>query len=228
MERCRIIAHTGCEDTPYNTVVSCQVGYDAGADVLEVDVRATKDGDAVLFHDDEPNVSQFTLEEWTAAGHEPIERLETVLRLFRGKPVAFNLDLKSTEAYDAAAAVLDALDAWEQAYFTGVTDQLARTDRAKHVVWNVPNIRADVPDDAYEAVIGRCCEQAKQAGFAGLNAHYESCRPAMVEHARRHGLLVWVYTLPADETLLRAYVEMGVDAISVFDVSAGRAGALQR
>ncbi|WP_166244047.1 glycerophosphodiester phosphodiesterase [Paenibacillus turpanensis] len=219
MKHYQVIAHTGCEGTPYNSVESCEAGFEAGADVLEVDVRSSKDGVAVLFHDDEPNSSLFTCEEWRAAGHDPVEKLETVLRLFLGKPVAFNLDLKTVEAYEAAAAVVDALGAWSQVYFTGVTDHLAQGPRAKHVVWNVPHIPEDMPDEAYEADVRRYCEQAKQAGFAGLNAHYNSCRSTLVEHAKRHGLLVWIYTLPANEALFRSYVEMGVDGLSVVDPS---------
>ncbi|CAM4285684.1 glycerophosphodiester phosphodiesterase [Paenibacillus tarimensis] len=219
MKPYQVIAHTGCENTPYNSIESCLAGYDAGADVLEVDVRATKDDIAVLFHDDEPNTLLHTAEEWTAAGNEPVEQLETVLRLFLEKPVAFNLDLKTAEAYDAAAAVVDKLNAWRQVYFTGVTDHLAKSDRARHVIWNVPFMTPDMPGEAYEAKVSSYCEQAVQAGFAGLNLHYESVRPVLVEQAAKHQLAIWIYTLPADEALFRRYAGMGVDGISVYEPS---------
>ncbi|MFC4602026.1 glycerophosphodiester phosphodiesterase family protein [Cohnella hongkongensis] len=38
-----IIAHTGCENTPCNTLLSAQAGKSAGAELLEVDVRVTQD-----------------------------------------------------------------------------------------------------------------------------------------------------------------------------------------
>lgn len=219
MERYDIIAHTGCDDTPYNTVVSCEVGYEAGAEVLEVDVRATEDGVAVLYHDDHPDVSLYTYEEWMTAGHDPIEKLATVLKLFVGKPVAFNLDLKTKAAHDAAVAVVNEVDAWKQVYFTGETNHLAHGERAKHVVWNMPDIPSEAADELYDQKVIEYSEHARNAGFAGLNVQYASCRPALVKYAKQHGLIVWLYTLSADEKLLRGYVDMGVDAISVFDVS---------
>lgn len=219
MKDYQIIAHTGCEDTPYNSVDSCRVGYEAGAEVLEVDVRVTRDGVAVLYHDDEPDVSQYTIEEWVAAGYEPIEKLETVLELFAGKPVMFNLDLKTMAAYEAAFAVVDELKVWNQVYFTGVTDHLAHGDRAKHVIWNMPDLPPECSDAFYEQEVTQFCDYAKQAGFAGMNVHYTSCRPSLVKQAKERGLSVWLYTLAADEALLRRYVDMGVDAVSVFDVT---------
>ncbi|WP_281883142.1 glycerophosphodiester phosphodiesterase [Paenibacillus sp. YYML68] len=219
MKHCRIIAHTGCENTPYNSIESCIAGYKAGADVLEVDVRSTKDGIAVLYHDDEPDLRNYTYDEWTAAGHEPIVKLETVMQLLRGKPIAFNLDLKTKEAYEAAAQVLTAWNAWNQVYFTGLTDHIARSEHAKHVVWNVPRIDPDLPDESYKAIAQRYCEHAKQSGFSGVNVHYEACRSWLIYYAREYGLMVWIFTLPNNEALIQHYIEMGVDAISVYDLT---------
>jgi len=47
-----ITAHTGCDNTLPNTLESVVVGMKSGADFVEVDVRSTLDGIAVLFHDD--------------------------------------------------------------------------------------------------------------------------------------------------------------------------------
>ena len=47
-----ITAHTGCEGTAENTITSAVVGLDLGADIVEVDVRATADLHLVLAHHD--------------------------------------------------------------------------------------------------------------------------------------------------------------------------------
>ncbi|OQP06094.1 hypothetical protein B1691_17245, partial [Geobacillus sp. 47C-IIb] len=52
MKRPLITAHTGCMNTPPNSIESILEGIKAGADIIEVDVRATKDGVAVLLHDE--------------------------------------------------------------------------------------------------------------------------------------------------------------------------------
>ena len=46
-----ITAHSGFNNTPQNTLESVIVGMESGADFVEVDVRSTKDGIVVLFHD---------------------------------------------------------------------------------------------------------------------------------------------------------------------------------
>jgi glycerophosphoryl diester phosphodiesterase len=47
-----IVGHRGAEAlAPENTWAALEAGYQAGADLLEVDVQLTRDGEAVLFHD---------------------------------------------------------------------------------------------------------------------------------------------------------------------------------
>ncbi|QCT01602.1 hypothetical protein E6C60_0881 [Paenibacillus algicola] len=219
MKPCRIIAHTGCEATPYNSAASCEKGYKAGADVLEVDVRATKDGIPVLYHDDEPDLSRYSYDELPAAGLGSVETLETVLRLLRGKKAAFNLDLKTLPAYEAATRVITELQVWDQIYFTGLTDALAGSDAARHVIWNAPAAAPHLTDAAYEEQTLAWCQYARQSGFAGINVQYASCRTSLVRCARQHGLAVWVFTLPADQAVITKYMDMGVDAVSVMDVT---------
>jgi glycerophosphoryl diester phosphodiesterase len=47
-----VIGHRGAEAmAPENTWAALQAGYQAGADILEVDVQLTADGQAIVFHD---------------------------------------------------------------------------------------------------------------------------------------------------------------------------------
>ncbi|QGG56406.1 glycerophosphodiester phosphodiesterase [Paenibacillus sp. B01] len=219
MQNYRIIAHTGCEGTPYNSIASCEAGYKAGAEILEVDVRSTKDGVAALYHDDEPDVGAYTYDEWIAAGNGTAVKLEEVLMLFQAREAAFNLDLKTKDAYRAAVPVVNKLNAWHQVYFTGVTDHLAGSEHAKHVVWNLPHLSMEMADDKYEAEVSRYCEEAVKSGFTGINAHYVSCRASLIRQARQHRLMVWIYTLPDDTELIAGYLDMGVDAVSLLNPS---------
>jgi len=47
-----ITAHSGCMNKPDNTLVSTEIGLNLGADVVEDDIRVTRDGILVLAHDD--------------------------------------------------------------------------------------------------------------------------------------------------------------------------------
>jgi glycerophosphoryl diester phosphodiesterase len=50
--RVLVIGHRGAEAlAPENTWPSFRVGYQAGADLLELDVQLTRDGEAIVFHD---------------------------------------------------------------------------------------------------------------------------------------------------------------------------------
>ena len=52
--RVLVVGHRGAEAlAPENTWASLQVGYEAGADLLEVDVQLTRDGEAIVFHEKE-------------------------------------------------------------------------------------------------------------------------------------------------------------------------------
>jgi len=57
--RPRVIAHRGSSGThPENTLVSFQKGVDVGADILEMDIHLTADGQIVVIHD--PTVDRTT------------------------------------------------------------------------------------------------------------------------------------------------------------------------
>lgn len=213
----KLIAHTGCEGTKENTLESCEAGMNAGALVIEVDVRATKDQVAVLQHDEEPSVSRFLYSELVEAGREP-ETLKRILNRFAGLPVSFNLDLKTEEAAVAAAADLSAVAVQGQIWFTGATGRLAHSEYAGQVIWNLAHELAGLDEASYRLQAEALCGHAEDAGFGGLNLHYSCCRPYLVEQAHKHGLQVWIYTLPYDPDLFHTYTEMGVDAVTVYEV----------
>lgn len=120
-ERPRILAHRGLAlEADENTLDAFTAALAAGAQILETDVRATRDGAAVLFHDERltsgVRVGDLTLAELreTALPHGgQIASLREALEVF---PLAkFNLDIK---AADAVAPVVMALLA------AGATDRV--------------------------------------------------------------------------------------------------------
>lgn len=223
-----IIAHTGCEGTPDNTLESCLAGKDAGAEVLEVDVQATKDGVCVLHHDDHPAFSSCTFEELKQdnplkfeAGRSLV-KLEDVLIRFKGTAVSFNLDLKNDAAALPALKLLESMDMREQIYFTGATDRVLNSPFHSRVMWNTPEKLSKLGSAVYEAAIEEICTRVKQAGCAGINVDFPSCRGSLVRIAHEYGLRVWIYTLH-DITCFKMFADMGVDAVSVLDVSGAAA-----
>ncbi|MEK4852061.1 glycerophosphodiester phosphodiesterase [Paenibacillus sp. FSL H7-0756] len=218
MQYPKLIAHTGCESTSYNSLASCEAGIKAGASIIEVDVRVTKDHVAVLLHDDQPPVSRLNYEQLLGSGEEP-ETLNRILTRFSQLPAAFNLDLKTEQAAQAAIAEVTATSTWSKVWFTGATRLIAESGYPGHVIWNLPDELSELDEATYREQAEELCRRAAEAKFGGINVQYEGCRPHMVQQAHLHGLQVWIYTLPYDLELFYTYVNMGVDAITVYEVT---------
>ncbi|MBF2053992.1 MAG: hypothetical protein IGS03_11090 [Candidatus Sericytochromatia bacterium] len=108
-----VIAHRGAsKEAPENTLPAFQLAMDQGADMIELDVKTTKDGQIVIFHDrflrrttnGEGRIENQTLDQLKAldAGswfdpvrfaNERIPTLREVLELTAGK-IMLNLEIK--------------------------------------------------------------------------------------------------------------------------------------
>ena len=127
-----VVAHRGdWRNAPENSLQAYQNSIDMGADMIEVDVRKTKDGKFVIMHDKTVNrttngkgkVSDMTLAEikqlYLKSGHGIVTRhrvptLEEVLELVKGK-ILVNIDKGD-------------------AYFDEIYDLLVKTGTEKQVV----------------------------------------------------------------------------------------------
>ena len=121
-----VIAHRGASGyAPENTLAAFALGVEQGADWIESDVQATKDGELVLMHDTtlsrttdveqrfpgrSPwNVRDFTLAEiktldagsWFGRKYagEPVPTLKEMVELVRPTPSGILMELKSPELY---------------------------------------------------------------------------------------------------------------------------------
>ncbi len=129
-----VVAHRGAhKGIPENTLAAYAKAIELGADFVEIDVRVTRDGHLVSFHDSafpsnlfsEPGnkIAEMTLSEIKAVdigsrvdprwSHERLPTLEEILSLCKGK-VGIYLDLKSAPV----KAVLDVVQRY------GMEDQV--------------------------------------------------------------------------------------------------------
>jgi glycerophosphoryl diester phosphodiesterase len=104
-----VLAHRGDHRAcPANTLEAFSSAIDVGADGIETDVRLSRDGIAVLFHDRvAPNgraVAQLTLAELERAAGYPVPTLARALELFAAP--LWNLEIKTREAVAPTAAIL--------------------------------------------------------------------------------------------------------------------------
>lgn len=222
-------AHTGCGPSPDNTLASFLEGIESGADVVEVDLRVTRDGTVVLLHDDTPFLREWTYEQLNMpanrmqvdgiyADHE-IATLEQVLKLAKKHGVQLNLDIKSGDAVVPSMELVRANDASGIVFITGCSDGIAGRYDGIRVVRNTPDELTETEWSDYEAWADRQCELAQASGAYGLNMDFRTCRPEIVDRAHARGLAIWVYTVN-DSAWQRQFAEMGVDEITTRAVGA--------
>ncbi|MEO8691550.1 MAG: glycerophosphodiester phosphodiesterase family protein [Candidatus Saccharimonas sp.] len=99
-----VIGHRGAAGlAPENTLEAIEAGIEAGADIIEIDVRATKDNKLVLIHDSRllrthhsrETVARLTYAELqTHTKDKPIPLLSEVLDEYFGR-ILLNIELKS-------------------------------------------------------------------------------------------------------------------------------------
>lgn len=172
------VAHRGCwTHAPENSVASMDDCVDLGVDAVEIDVRLTRDGELVVFHDRrlnrmtplEGNVDEVTLEELRAVylyerdgspapqyGHallsdQKVATLEEILEAARGR-LMINLEIKTSPNFDFAAT------------FEASKALVERMGMEDHIFWKIP-----APRRGGAQAEQRADEIANQLDLAGLS-----------------------------------------------------------
>lgn len=179
-----ITAHTGCMGTPDNSLASAQTALSLGADIIEDDIRVTRDGVLVLSHDDHVpctdgqtgSLSSLTLQQLNDRAAEPVVLLETVLQLLLSHPgKRMNLDLKTDACIAPVADLVHKLNAAEHVFLTGCP-----YSRALQAAQQAPSLKKllNINTDRflsgdYLSGVKQACEEAAHAGCFGLNVPYQ-------------------------------------------------------
>jgi len=199
--RILIEAHRGAEGlAPENSWAALEAGYQAGADLLEVDVQLSRDGIAFLRHNYTLPDGRFCAStDWdeikTLQPGEPFPPLEEVLGWIKDREAVLSLDLKSgfqtearlsrevlrlldrTKAYDKVMLI-----AWDhvelfhikQSYPQIMTRALLRGRLLDHERY-LRSIQVDAVSLTYGVVRPSDVEEVHRAGVAAIMA--EMWRP---------------------------------------------------
>jgi glycerophosphoryl diester phosphodiesterase len=129
-----IVAHRGdWRNAPENSLLGFTYAADMGADIVELDLKKTKDGEIVIMHDETLNrttngkgkPAEYTLQEIKKfrlknglgrVTNNPIPTLKEVMLSLKGKPIKVNLD-KSYPYYNEAYDILNETGTLPQAIF---------------------------------------------------------------------------------------------------------------
>lgn len=229
MERFPLVtAHTGCMGMREHSLESVNAALTLGADIYEDDIRITRDGRLVLFHDDQVllkdggrgSVSGMSLTELAETLPEPPTLLEQVLRLVKTAGIMMNLDIKTPDCLEAVFALVARMDMAEQVLLSGCEQPVAAAaDRYGRHIRKLLNVDiGSFQTMSYTDAAAQACADARVTGCFGLNVPYRLARSELVSMAEREQLCVYVWTV-TDEADMRRMADMGVASITTRDVA---------
>ncbi len=223
----RVFAHRGlATGAPENTLAAFSRALEAGAGYLESDVRATRDGVAVLAHDTDlrrltgrtdrvAGLTAAELGEVDLGGH----RIPTLAQALERFPHArFNLDLKSHDAVDAAVRAIREGDAVDRVLVSSFAEErrlaaikalpgIATSGSSRTVALALAALRAGLPRTAAKALNGVHAVQVPETA-RGLRV----VTPGTVRGFHEAGVEVHVWTVNAASDM-RRLLDWGVDGI---------------
>jgi glycerophosphoryl diester phosphodiesterase len=227
-----VIGHRGAKAyLPENTLPAYALALEQGADMLEIDLHRSSDGEIPIRHDEglealgcDGGVGELSLTELRrlsdrdgaeAAAEDAlypgIPTLEQVLDAF-GAQVPFNLEIK-TRGSGAAYAGLQA-EALRHVVDRGLLGETLFSSFSDEVL---DELRRLEPSARLGVLVHprhpeRIFERAEAVGAEAVNPHFLLATKELVADAHSHGLAVYVYTVD-DEAQMRRLLDIGVDGI---------------
>lgn len=231
----RLLGHRGARaKAPENTFAAFRQAVTDGADGLELDVRATRDGTAVLLHDetlDRTTSGRGPLASLSAAevlaldagswfgetwAAERVPTLAEVLDEFLGR-VSLAVELKEALPPTAMADLASRLRAKPDAELLLASFLPEALRQARDLVPHAPRALILRPADALPDEAA-----ARELGLWGVFPPHEIVDERWVVNSRRGGLHAWAYTVN-DPARAAQLVKWGVSGIISDDPAAVRA-----
>ena len=217
-----IIAHRGApSDAKENTIESFEKAMASGADMIEFDVRRTKDNVLIAYHDE--SIQGHSLRDLTYEGMRQLARnqgfnvptVEEVLKWSRGK-IKLDVELKEEGYEKETVELLSGYFDEDQFVITSFNDATLKVVKERY-----PDIQTglilgrDTPSYRFltrlqEFFPMKRCKKAK-ADF--LVAHFKLLRVGFLERARRSHHPVFVWTVNDEEMIWRLLHDKSVYAI---------------
>ena len=213
-----IIGHRGAAGlAPENTMKSMKAGFDADADMLEVDIRLTKDNQIVAIHDSRLTRTHHRREAVAGLTYEqlqlltkdaPVPLVETILDKYFGK-ILLNIEVKSRGCGEALLQLLTTkyikkAGDWDKLIISSFKGAELGRIRKLAPKANLAMLHNENPFlfIAYQ----------RSVKFTAVGFHRLYLNPLALEIAKRAGLFVYVYTVDRIGAL-QLLEEQGVEGI---------------
>ena len=210
-----VIAHRGASAVrKENTVEAFVEAGRLGADMVELDVRRTRDDVLVIHHDASlPGLGPIVelrrdaLPPWVPTLDQAIDACAGMVVNIEVKSSPLDPDFDEDRWVAARVAEQVGERAWHDRVLVSSFD-LVSVDRVRAIDDSIPTALLTLPGiDAREAAA-----TAWDRGHRVLHPHDLAVTPELVEHLHARGMAVNVWTVD-DPDRMRALVEMGVDGI---------------
>ena len=218
-----VLAHRGASEyCPGNTMLSFYTGVYLGAPGIETDVRRTKDGTLVLFHDATlekamgqlGSISDYTLEELKGFAMEKnglrdyIPTLEAFLEAFGRMDQTFAIELKDSEIEDDVVALIHRYGLEKKAMITSFHLEYLQKVHALDPALKLGYlVRAGLIDEALLATL-------KESGIDTLCPRVPDILPENTHYWHRLGFRVRAWGVTNEEDMRQVY-DNGADGTTV-------------
>lgn len=207
-----VIGHRGAAGlAPENTLAGLRAGYEAGADVLEFDIRITKDGIPILIHDAS---LRRTHDQWITVAHYDLEylrrhtvdhpskiaTLEEIMNEFFGK-VILNIEMKQRKSASDIIKLIESKYIKKESDWNHVVLSSFKVDELKRARNYSSNIRLWMLHDRNPFLF---ISYAKKLGLDGVGFHRPHLHPLALRIARRYKLFSYVFTVNRPEAAILA------------------------
>ena len=215
-------AHRGASEyCPENTLLSFYAGLYMGACGIETDVRATKDGVLVLFHDDtlermtgeSGSISDYTWEELQAFRvkknglEDKIVSLEEFLKHFSFRDLTFAIELKAAGVAEGVAELLRKYEMQSKTVVTSFKLDYLKEFHAAAPEFKLGYLAKEVTDGLLEELrengIDELCPKAE---YGEMGERIDACH--------KLGFRVRAWGVKSEELMQKAY-DAGVDGMTV-------------
>lgn len=214
-------AHRGASEyLPENTRIAFYTGLYMGANGIETDVRMTKDGVPVLFHDDtltrvtgeQGSVEDYTYRELCGffvrknGFCDKIVKLEDFLELFAFRDITFAIELKGAGTEKCTADLIRSYDIGHKTVVTSFQLDYLRTIKAYAPELSIGYLTQDGTDQVMA--------QLRELGAVELCPKACNITREKVDEWHRAGFRVRAWGV-ADQELMRLAYDAGVDGMTV-------------
>ncbi len=214
-----IVGHRGApEYAPENTTASIEKAIRLGADMIEVDVRLSKDKIPVLMHDptldrtakrkgyvEDKTLKQ--LKKITVDG-EPIPSLEGVIKIIKNKG-RLNIHIKEIRAVDSILALIKKYDIQKDVLLSSFSVQTLKKIKKTSPELNIALI--------FSSPKLRYIGAAKKLKLHSLHPNYNILTKRMVLRAHKNNIKINTWTIRTRRSALKSKYYYNVDGIITDD-----------